>query len=991
MEPILKIIAREYSQRFSNLKDLCFLFPNKRCITFLKKYFLEYGITTEDFPHILTISELVSQVARRTEAGKIEQLFALYKSYEKISCDKDNSTADFETFRNWGETVLSDFNTIDLNMADPEEIFKNVKDYREITSNFLTDEQKEVMREYFGVEDYSDSGEFWKNFYKNDSLSDLQQGFLSIWQILAPLHKDFLDRLEEKGLGTTGSIYRRAAEQIISKGKEALPYKKIIIVGFNALTESERRIFKELKDAEGYPGFDTYSDFIWDAAGPLLNSKELTASRFVNYNRKHFPCPEWLGKITSEQEKSAYPDIEIISAPSSSSQTKVVAEILKGYKNEDKKRIISDSEVAVVLPDETLLSNLLYSIPDEIEEINLTMGVSLRYSSVSSFMTLLRRAYVRLRETKEDKVFYTKDLKVLFTHPYVYMLFDSGCVESFLKYLSDNHKVSVKLKEMEEYLPGVEEILNYPSKNAEETEVFVFVKNILKRLIEKIGESPDKEEENPDLSEIRIYLEYVESLEEVLRQYSVKMSALTLLQIIERLVASEKVGFEGEPLRGLQVMGTLETRSLDFRHLIILSMNEGVMPRKATSPTFIPESLRRAYGLPPARYAEEIFGYYFYRLISRAEKVTLIYDGRTTSGLRGGVSRYLLQLREYAPKDKIKEQSWQYLLQPHEYQDVSVNKTEEIRNLMEAYQNPGEGRKNLSASSLNSYRECEMRFFLQSLLNINSDPERSEYMDAITVGNILHEVMMDLYMPEKYHRQLLSDPILMTRESLESILGAPELIKAKIKKNVSKYYYGDPEGKKDISSGVNELISQQIEQLVRDIINYDVSLTPFRLYGCEISRNIQVKMSNGRNVNFRFAIDRLDEIEIEGEPRLRIVDYKTGGRKRAAEDLQSMFEGGYKSEQIFQLFTYAWLLGKIGVKGWEDVVTEIYYVPDLINGEGGLPVVGKEKVTSFRPYIEEFNERMEAMVESIFSSPRFEMSKNPSDCRYCVYNTFCLK
>lgn len=994
MEPILKTVAREYAKRYADLKGICFLFPNKRCITFLRKYFLEYGVITEDLPHILTISEFVSQVSRKSEADRIVQLFTLYNAYlQIISGDRkgEEPIVEFENFKGWGDTVINDFNAVDLALADPDEIFKNVKDYREITSNFLTEEQKEVMKEYFGIEETGDPSQFWKEFNNPNELSKIRKEFINLWQILAPLHNRFLTELSKNKLGTTGSIYREATLKIISKGRDALPYKKLVAVGFNALTEAERTIFKELQAAEGSEGLDEYIDFIWDATGPILNGKEFSASRFVDYNKKHFPMPQWFSKELEKEDDNRFPEIHIISSPSTTGQTKVASEVLEGYLGEKGKKMLDDAEVAVVLPDESLLPNMLFAIPDGIENVNLTMGISLRQTPVASFMALLRRVYNGMRESKEDFIFYSKDLRILLAHPYCYELFPSGEIEQLFDYLTSNHKVSVKLKEIEKIIPSSVSVLSFPSKKGQEGDIFAYLENLFALLINKFKEKTEKEENNQDVAYVEVYREYLNSLRESVTENNISAAPLLVLQLVERMVSSEKIGFQGEPLLGLQIMGTLETRSLDFKHIIILSMNEGIMPRKSINSSFIPETLRKAYGLPPARYAEEIFGYYFYRLISRAEKVTLIYDGRAITGMRGGISRYILQLREFAPKERIVEETWQYRLQNREVQDLSVEKTPEIREMIRAFESSDDDRKNFSASTLNAYRECGIRFFLQNLLNLNSDPEREDYMDSITVGNVLHEVMMDLYMPEDKQKKLLSTPIPITKEKLESILADEDLIRNLTKRKVNKFYYGDKTGQKTFDSGVNEIISEQIEELVKEIVKYDLTLVPFNLYGCEISKNLRVKLGSGRVVNFRFAIDRLDEIEIDGSRRLRIVDYKTGERKRNAKDLKEVFKGGYKSEQIFQLFTYAWLLGKLGIKGWEDVVTEIYYVPDLIKGVGGLPKFGKEEVKSFRPYQEEFSEMIEEMIEGIFENEKFEPSCDTSNCTYCAFKSFCLK
>ena len=992
MEPILKTLAREYSHRYKNIKSFCFVFPNKRCGIFIKKYYAQFGINNESLPHILTISEFTSQIAKKSEAKRIEQLFVLYNAYIEILREQGQKEIDFETFRGWGETVLSDFNTVDMALADPKELFKNVNDYKEISTDFLSEEQKEVMREYFGIETNVSPISFWNHLH-NTEKSDLKKRFLNLWQILYPLYVKFNRTLSDRGLASSGNIYRRAANRVKERGRSILPYSKVIFIGFNALTEAERIIFKSLKDESINEEGESFVDFIWDIYGPILNNPHFSASRFVSYNKKHFPMPVWLETILQNNSNTNYPDIHIISAPSLTSQTKIAGLILEKYKDEKNKGIIADSEVAVVLPDETLLPNILFSLPENIGDVNLTMGYSLKQSSISSFMSLLRRLYSGSREKDNNLLFLAKDLKLFFTHPFSRLLVEDNEIESLSEFIQTSHKVTISEDNLREIIPGFLKIVEFPSKKLKDDSIFLCIEKILSYLMSKLLEQ--EEESIGDWSEIdqvQIYKEYVESLKETTEQYNVHLAPLTMMQMIEKLISAEKIGFEGEPLYGLQVMGTLESRSLDFKHVIIMSMNEGIMPRKTFNNTFIPDTLRRVYGLPPARYAEEIFGYYFYRLLSRAEKVSLIYDGRTISGLRGGESRYLLQLKQYLPKEKIVEESWQYSLQSNKVSQIKILKNEDILEKLSAFSIPNEKRKNFSASSLNSYRECQIKFFLQSVLDINSDPDRGDYMDPIVIGIIFHDVMMELYLRGEKKGEFLKTPILIDRGYLENLLTDNLKINRIILKYINaKYYSNTTSPLTPLESGVTEILASQIKELVYATLNYDLKFTPFYINGCEISRKINFKLTSGRNINFNFAIDRLDEIEVEGEKRIRIVDYKTGTKKRQAKNIDEVFEGGYKSEQIFQLFTYAWLLGKIGYKGWEDVMTEIYYVPDLIKGEAGLPEIDKHKITSFRPYIEDFSKRIENMIESIFSSPYFIETADTDQCEFCSFKTFCNK
>ncbi|MCH5228843.1 MAG: PD-(D/E)XK nuclease family protein [Muribaculaceae bacterium] len=951
---------------------------------------MEYGVKTEEQPHILTISEFMGQLARLSEASKTEQLFLLYNCYKSITGVKNNEDnfVDFGSFRNWGETVISDFNTVDINLVEPTEIFKNIKDYREISSNFLTDEQKEVMKEYFGFDDWEDGEAFWRTFKTE---SKLKNEFLNLWQILAPLHKMFIQLLTNKGLGTAGSIYKKAVERLKEKGKDILPYNKIVLIGFNALSESERTLFCYLRDLERGSA-EPFTDFIWDIEGPVLNDEAFSASRFVRYNIKHFPEPEWYKEASKVSLRTDYPEIRIISAPSLTSQAKVAGEILKNYQSTIGKKEIAEADVALILPDENLLPNIIYSLPEDIGDINLTMGYSLKETSVASYIGLVRRVFSGMKENKSgEKFFFVKFIRHLFSHPYSFILFNTTEIESLINYLNDFHIVRIKESEIKEYIPSFSDVFKFKDEENPENSVFILLETLLDKLTIAIQGNKELSEENNELEQLGIISKFISRIKSQVKYYKMSLASSDLFQLLDKMISLEKIGFEGEKLSGLQVMGTLETRGLDFKHVIILSMNEGVMPRKSGNPTFIPEALRKAYGLPPARYAEEIFGYYFYRLLSRADKVTLIYDGRTVSGLRGGESRYLLQLREYAPKNKLTEESWLYHLQGRENTDSSIIKTETIKKRLQNFLIEGEERKNFSASSLNTYRECQVKFFLQNVLNLSTDPERGDYPDAITIGNILHDAMMHLYLPTDLHHKLLRQPFVITREILDHLLENPGIISQTVLDSIRRIYYKSDEKENKQSSGIIDILAEQINRLIEEIVRYDLKLAPFNLYGCEITKLMRVSLSSGKIVNFRFAIDRLDEISTPKGPMLRIVDYKTGSRKRSAEDLEEVFKGGYKSEQIFQLFTYAWLLSQLKITGSEEIITEIYYVPDLIAGERGLPEIKGEKVEDFSKFSEEFSRRLEEMIEELFDSEIFQETQEKGSCLYCSFKSFCGK
>lgn len=1000
MKALLRNIANAYAERYNGgLSKICFLFPNKRSGKFFKEYLKESKYyNKQGFPVVKTISEFITDLSGLSQIDFINSIFTLYNSYLELENSnkifKRDEKSRFESFRRWGEIVLSDFNTVDSYLIEPEEIFKNVKDYREISTDYLSAEQKKVLKEYFGYEETYDIERFWKNCNRGEESTPLKDQFLNLWKILAELYKVFHLKLQESGVATSGFQYRIASEKIKKFGKNALPYEKIVVYGFNAINGAERFIFSKLQKEKGFQGEEDYIDFIWDATGPLLLDKNNSASRFILSDLEYFPSPDWLEEHIRDCDTEEFPNIRIISSPSNSYQLKIAGHVL-GELKEMQKEKFRENQTALILPDETLLINSLYAIPDSYNEINLTMGYSFRKTGIATFFNLLKRLYGNMRLKEGEGLYFHKDIKLLLSHPLAYILFDGEEIENTLSYIHNYHKINVSFFELQKHISDAEILFRIPKKDAPSSSMFDFVENILNLLSLRLDKEGHNKESNNNLdrAHIEIYKENLEILKKATERHSIALTSLEVLQQVDRLLGAEKIGFEGEPITGLQVMGTLETRGLDFENIVIVSMNEGLMPRRARNKTFIPASLRKGYGLPPAGYSEEIFAYYFYRLISRASNVCLIYDGRSGTGLRrSGESRYLLQLRNLMPSEKIKEETWNFNIINKDPVVSPVRKTIDLKERLRAFTDSSINYKNLSASSLICYRDCQIKFFIRHVLGINPDPEPGDFLDSITVGNVLHEVMMELYLPSELQRKLLSNPINISKEQLELILKDRKKIYNNISRKINKYFYGLEQRKLDepLPESSN-LLAEELTNQVEEIIRHDLTLTPFKLYGCEISENIKVKLKSGKIINFRFAIDRLDEILVGGKPRLRIIDYKTGARKRIAQDIEEVISGDYKSEQIFQLFTYAWLLKGFDIKGKEEVRTEIYFVPDLISGEEGLPVINKRKVESFKDYSTEFNNGIENMIDNIFDEEFFLPPNNEFLCDSCEFKNICRR
>ncbi|MDE5880964.1 MAG: PD-(D/E)XK nuclease family protein [Muribaculaceae bacterium] len=1010
--PFLQTVAKAYAARYSDLSEICFLFPNKRSGTFFLNYLKkEYHRHSVLAPEVKTITDLVGDLSQRVVASRIDMLFMLYQCYREhlglpLIEEENDEGISFDSFAGWGETVLSDFNEVDLYLVNTAEIFKNVKDYREISSTFLTEEQRKVMEEYFGHTDMGDPRSFWKNFDGDENkLSEVKQKFLHLWRIMSPLYDRFKARLDEQGLTTVGGMYRQAVRRLQQEGREALPYKKIVAVGFNALSTSEQTIFSELRDCEGYEGYDAFADFFWDATGPVLSGDVNSASKFVRSNIKSFPCPDWALPALKLSDTDKLPDsLRVAASPSNSAQVKIVGNMLGKLSESLPAEAFKDGKVAVVLPDENLLLPLLYSLPDGMGDVNLTMGYPLRLTSVVPFVALLRKLLYNMRTVGGNVSFYNRDLRLLLAHPFSHVLFSTALVGQILRYITDHHKVTITLDELRTIAGDKVDLLTGPDKDATPEVALAYLDSILEKVVAGLPAfEKAMVKSRLEISHIQVYRDALRRLRSILNDYGMKMKPSTVYRLADRLLAGEKVGFEGEPLTGLQVMGTLETRSIDFEHIFILSANERILPMRMRTRSFIPDSLRHAYGMPPSNYAEGIFAYYFYRMISRAKSVTMLYDARSGGGMRNGdVSRYVLQLRYLFAKDKLHEEDWKFILTGKEPNSPTVDKTKEIREKLEEFKTPGG--KNLSASALQAYRECQVKFFYRSVIGLSDDPEPSDFIDAITAGNILHEVMQKVYLPDEKSKKILLPPATVTREMIDRLLEDKAGIERLVRHSVNTQHFRLKGEEIDTPlSGAAEMVAARITQQVERVLRHDRELVPFNIYGLELTDNFRVALPNGDEVNFRFAIDRLDEISTEVGKQLRIVDYKTGSIKLEAKTFDELFDGDYKSEHAFQLFTYGWLLGKKRDVPFptEDVRLEIYDVPGIEKGKVNLPEIGKkdeegniseklEKVNSYKEYSQEFDEGMTAMLNEIFSPEPFKAC-DEERCGLCSFRTLCRR
>lgn len=998
MTSFLRSIAEAYTNHYNDLSNFCFVFPNKRSGSFFLKHLndLIKGKVALS-PKIMTISDFVAQTCKRDINNRLDLLFLLYKEYTKLI----DENIEFDKFRAWGDTILSDFNEVDMSCVNPDSLFKNIKDYKEIQANYLTEQQQEIINDYFGNNDPVNSTQSFWNHFNTQNNSESKNRFLKIWETLAPLYHSLNNELESRSMTYTGGAYRLAYQNICENGKDAFSYSKIIFIGFNVLSTIEYNIFSKLQNLNNNPDQDFFADFYWDCTGPALSDKNNNATKFILKNKEIFKSHF---DISSSYTDSFPSKIEAFSCPSNSYQAKKIGEILYTIcdKNSDINKL---TNTAVILPDEELLLPLLHSFPENMPTANLTMGYPIKLTATASFAALLRKAYDRASSKNAETFFYFEDVKAILSHPYANVFLDSKSIENIKKAIVQQHLFNISTSQLEDFSDRKTSIIfSNLSKNASAQETIIFLDNIFSHLLSLIENESSKGiiRSKIEVDCIIAYREALARLSDSISTYDIKMTRNTLLLLTDRLLSTEKVTFEGEPLKGVQIMGILESRCLDFDNIIIPSMNERVFPRKMRTRSFIPNSLRQGYGMPTLHFQESIFAYYFYRMISRAKKVHLLFDSRTSGLKSGDHSRYISQLKHLYPKSNIDIKSLNFEIKQRSSHPLNIDKTGAVAETLNNFLTT-DSKKYLSASSLKNYLICPLLFYFRNIENIDSDIEPSEFMDAITIGNIFHKIMQDLYTPDKNEVEHELNPgKAITPEFIDSILADENMLRHRIDRYINQEYSGK---KSDSEPQGNAMIFRNIIfEYIKSTLRFDKSLTPFIYKGSEVKNKFQWQINPDLKVNIIYIIDRLDIIRVDDIDTLRIVDYKTGGDNTNIDKLNKIFDDKNYSA-IFQLLLYANLYAehnnytkaikpaiyKVQNFAKNEMSADITLKKSPINDYKNIPTNNKKNAnTAPDDFNREFVENIKHKIEEIFNpNLQFTQTTDSKRCEYCDFRQLC--
>ena len=926
MKTFLQQVANHYLNA-QGLEDYCFVFPNRRSGQFFSHY-LQQDLVEADrqngmlkphlMPRVTSINDLVAELTGTVAATDIEMMFALYDAYCQVMGDK---AQEFDKFIYWAQLIISDFNDIDRSLADVHEIYQNLEDLHDLSSNYLSPEVEEKVRKIFGDSlftaffDTSADASLWRLFgvEKSEETTGgrdvVKREFMSLWNALEDIFIGYHKALETKGVTTPGRQLRLAAES----GDASMSYSRMVFVGFGWLTVSEQQLFKLLQQRG-------VAEFWWDDVSPYMDDEANSGGRFIHSLHRQFPMPEELNLASVQAGTQRITAVEV---PGFTAQAKwafqpVLNMIQSGDIKVDENTgniVAADAiKTAVIVPDENLLIPLLNSVPEQVKALNVTMGYSLRNSAIVSLVHIIARAHRQATHNQRDGqwYYYREDVKDILSHPLVKSAFTTDVL-----HLNNAIDESNTFNIAQQAFVGtaLEQVMLPLADTRSTADVLAFIKR-LRDFALKIGgtvPAPDADNAAPDQDVITLslteafttqYADVLEQIAQLIVDYDLPLGDDSVFYLIDRLSSSGSIPFTGEPLEGLQIMGVLEARCLDFDHVIILSANEGTYPARSVASSFIPADLRRASLMPCSAEQEAEATYQFYRLITRARTVTMIYNGQDTAAASGEPSHFIEQLQKLYKCPVIRLIA-QATVNAAQSLTIEVEKTGAM---VDGYLQPRSGVE-LSASSINEYLSCQLRFYLHHIEHLDNDSDTSEFMDNGTFGTIVHDTLQELYYPN-VDGQEREGTYRVSKEMIEEF--EKNRMRQAIARNINKTYLCIANHDAPLE-GEAYIESETIATFVRNVLRYDIQLLErsadkyFEIVECEKTHHVVVD-ADGTKFNFQFKPDRVDRID----GRLRIVDYKTGGDKTDFKDLSECFDSqaSYSNRRhaVLQLLLYcnAW-------------------------------------------------------------------------------------
>ncbi|MDR1022173.1 MAG: PD-(D/E)XK nuclease family protein [Prevotellaceae bacterium] len=968
--PDMPFLQRTVQSLFSRYGEqtgaLTLVFPSRRARLYFSEYLSQQLSRPLWLPQCAGMGDIFSRISGLTEANRYRLIAELYKCYK--ACHKTDET--FEHFYFWGDVMLNDFEVLDKYLVQVDPLLKNLAALKNIDSSlsFLSQEQRAAIQT------------FWQNF-SPEKTGLLQANFASLWSALLPTYSSFRQALRQKNLAYQGMLYRDGAEILLKSGFD-FGAEKFAFIGFNALNECEKTLMRYLQKEQR-------AEFFWDYDRYYINDRHQEAGLFMRQNLREFPPLEVDESYSPFSEKK---DIQVIATSSDVLQAKLLPKLL----DEVRGNRPLDRRTAIVLADEGLLIPTLYSLPPDIEMLNVTMGYPLSQTPIYSLIEILISLHknARVAENQPPK-FYHKDALALLQHQYIRMVAGKEARALCSKIIRQN-RVYVSAGDFPEEagsrsrFPVRQLLTKLSTPNA--------FTDMLGKLMAAVA-AVEAKEDTFDGKLRREYVAYayksLNQLAGALRESEILLETADFFNLLRSALRGIRIPFEGEPVAGLQVIGILETRALDFENVVALSLNDDIFPRGETEPSLIPYNLRRGFGLPTVEQHEATYAYCFYRLLQRARRVRLVYNSQSADNRSGEVSRYLRQLAMESPHD-VPERSISYSVTRAPEKPIVVEKTGTVADILNEYLDGGE--RAISASSLNSYIACSLKFYFAQIARLKEPEEVDEEVDGRMLGNIFHHAMQAIYAP--YLDQSVSAADIASR-----LQNRQEIVELVEKETAREALNDEAEVAEILRNGQLRLVKEVVVKYVEGTLRHDAQCAPFTVAGLEKKIEHKLQIGDGqarRTVNFSGYIDRIDATD----GGIRIIDYKTGssfnGKKEKFLSVEALFSEKEEERrpEILQTLLYSSIMhekGRVYSQQRVAVTPMLFFIRNVYRNDfdGSIKIKnenekGYSAVTDAAPLLPRFEALLRAKLIGLFDySQPFVQTGDADACEWCPYSEIC--
>lgn len=981
MKAFLKIVAKDMLEKYgTDMSDIAVVFPNKRASLFLNNYLAQLAHKPIWTPTYITISDLFRRHSDLKVADPIKSICDLHKTF--VKCTGIDETLDH--FYGWGQLLLADFDDVDKNMVDAKQLFANLSDIHELDDvSYLTDYQKEMIRKFFS------------NFTDNHN-SELKKRFLQLWCHFSDIYTEFNQRMAEQGLAYEGALYR----SVVSNESIEFRHKKYLFVGFNMMQVVELNLLNRLKKQGKAAFYWDYDQYYMDGNNEAGHYIRQYLPYYPN-ELADYPQQEIYNNMTKNK------DITYISAPTENIQARYVNSWLK-----ENGRYKMGRNVAIVLSDESLLQSVIHSLPQEVGSINITIGYPLQQTPFYSLIQQLIQLQ-GIGHPKQGDTYRLHYVLIALRHPYT-------------RYISEKYtELLAKLDEQKRFYPSREflsldgdEGLTLLFRNLEEAtasqdeynrKLITYLLDVLRTI------GTHAKELNDPLFHESLYRTYtlLNRLQDLIIAGDLQVDIITLERLIQQLIQTTSIPFHGEPAEGIQVMGVLETRNLDFDHILVLSCNEGKLPKGANDSSFIPYSLRKAYGLTTVENKVAIFAYYFHSMLQRAHDITLTYNNATEDGQSGEMSRFMLQMMVES-QHSIRRKTLVAGQKPLRPAYSDAQKTDEVMAVLDNI-------KMITPTFLNTYQRCQKQFYYKYVKGLLEPDEIDEdEVDNKIFGNIFHRAAELFYYTfaskddiatDDQGKQRLIRPIVITADNLDHALKDTSLVYRLVdqafREELFKVSSSDYHPK---YNGLQLINKEVIASYLRQLITIDRRQAPFTIIGMEIvvSTTLGVATARGQKL-FRIGgfIDRLDSVAASGNPsalgnlaeRIRVIDYKTGrSRTSHPKDIEEVFSTqplaiGKHNDYYLQAILYSLIVknDRRYNPAQEPVSPGLLFIQNA-GADDYDPTLklGKELLTDVAPLEAEFTDHLRSLLADIYDPALpLKPTEDKKRCVFCPYAALC--